>query len=289
MDIIRGIFSGATSPAPTITNTAPAAPDRGGTFIVPDIYPADLGQNPPFHALPGLHVMGSEVIGCYVKCSEGVGWGQTNEEWFERAWKSLRDVGGERYGKDWFRGCYHFLRFDQDGARQADYLCDLVDRAGGWGPGDLCPWVDVEEGGQGKWAGGERLEDIRDPAKRRRLALEVRKCVTDFVSRFKQRTGLRIMVYGRGIFRDLGMSDCRFGADGICNPAYTATMPRMDAFGWPIEDIQFWQACGDGEVHVPGFPSSIPGWGRTDYSIYINGSAPTTLTDFRKRCLTRHA
>lgn len=282
----RGL-SGAQAPAPPPIPAGPS-PDRYGNFIIPDVYPGDLGENPPFHVLPGLRILDKEVIGCYVKCSEGLGWGARNEDWFRRAWRRIREVGGTRYGVDWFRGCYHFLRFQQDGARQADYCLDLIDSAGSWAEGDLMLWVDVEEGGQGTWAGGEQLEAIGDPSKRRRLAMEVTRCVTDFITRVKQRQpGMQVGLYGRGLFRDLGMTQCRFGADAVCNPAYTKSMPPMDGYGWPLEDVVEWQLCGDGQVFVPGYPSEIPGWGKTDYSTPINGSRRVGLADVRRRCLAR--
>lgn len=271
----------------------PVLPNRFGTFIAPDVYPRDLDDPrtpgldlPPFRVLPGLVAMDKEVVGCYVKASEGLGWGAANEDWFRRSWRELRAVGGDRYGVDWFRGCYHFLRFQQDGARQADYFLDLVESAGGWGPGDLVPWVDVEEGGQGSWAGGERLESIVDQPKRRRLVREVTACVTSFVARVKERVpGIRVGVYGRGLYRDLGMVQCRFGADVACNPAYTEHMPPMDAYGWPLDDVVEWQLCGDGEVHARGFPSLLPGWGRTDYSVFVNGAQRCGTADIRRRAL----
>jgi len=286
IDIIRGLMAAAASAAVTGSAAAPVLPNRFGTFIAPDVYPQDLGPNPPFKALPGLTVMDKEVVGCYVKASEGLGWGAANEEWFRRSWRELRGVGGARYSVDWFRGCYHFLRFQQDGTAQADYFMDLVESAGGWDAGDLVPWVDVEEGGQGTWAGGEKLEAISNDFKRRRLAKEVTDCVSAFVARVKQRKpGIRVGVYGRGLFRDLGMADCRFGADVACNPAYTEHMPPMDAYGWPLSDVVEWQLCGDGEVHAKGYPSKLPGWGATDYSVFLNGAQRCGTADIRRRSL----
>ncbi|HEY1452927.1 MAG TPA: GH25 family lysozyme [Roseiarcus sp.] len=261
-------------------------PDREGTFIVTDIYPEDLGPNPPFEVLPGLVVDGKEVVGCVVKASQGTAWGQGNEQWFARSWAKLRDVAGDQYGADFFRGCYHFLVFSQDGAAQADYFCDQVEAAGGFDSGDLMPWVDVEEGGQGSWA-PQRLETITDASVRSQLADNVTTCTQAFVDRFKQRTSLRIAVYGRGIFRDLQMTDCTFGADSSVNPAYTAAMPPMDKYGVPVDQIIFWQCCGDGTVALPGYPSNLPGWGAEDYSVYIDGPRKTTLTSLRQRCLAR--
>lgn len=121
-------------------------PDRAGTFIIPDIYPYDLNGNPDFDVLPGMIVSGKEIAGCVVKASQGAGWGKNFEDWFKRSWQKLGSVADDRYGVDFFRGCYHFLLFSIDGAKQADYFCNLVDDAGGWGDGDLMPWVDIEEG-----------------------------------------------------------------------------------------------------------------------------------------------
>lgn len=270
--------------AQSFTRSFGLDPDRKGTFLIPDCFPDDFKGDPPFGVLPGLIVGNMEVVGCVVKASQGVQWGARNEDWFKRAWKTLRELAADRYGVDFFRGCYHFLRFNADGARQADYFCDLVDAAGGWGPGDLMPWVDVEEGGQGNWA-PQRLETITDPALRKRLAGEVATCASAFVERFKQRTGLRIAVYGRGLLRDLQMAEGTFGADSAVNPAYTKTMPPMEKYGVALDDISLWQLSGDDGPANPKFPKTLPGWGTHDYSVYIDGARETTLKSLRERCL----
>jgi hypothetical protein len=162
-----------------------------------------------------------------------------------------------------------------------------VEAAGGWGDGDLMPWLDIEEGKPGSQFPEvrEKLETIADPALRKRLADQVTVCATAFIRRFKERTGLRIAVYGRGLFRDLQMTNCKFGSDSTVNPAWTRTMPRMEKYGVPLDDISLWQLCGDGAVAAAGFPSVLPGWGAEDYSVYIDGSRKTTLKSLRDRCL----
>lgn len=264
--------------------------DARTTLLVADVYPPDLDDPrtpqldvPPFTALDGLTIRGKRVAGCYVKFSEGLAWGKKNETWAADSWRAMAELHGFKVGT-FYRGAYHFLRFQQDGAKQADYFCDLVEKAGGW-DGALIPMVDVEEGGQGGWAPG-KLEKL-DTATKARLARQVTACVTAFVQRFRERTGLRIAVYGRGVFRDLGMRQCMFTADAVVNPAYTAVMPKMDQYGVPLDRIAMWQCCGDGTVFLPGFPSKLPGWGATDYSVHINGSRPTTWRTFRAACLAR--
>lgn len=282
--------------APVATPAAPVDFNRHGTFIITDVYPKDLDdphtpqiEVPPFENLVGMRFGDNgrlEMVGAMVKASQGVGWGAANEDWFKKCWRRIKEVGGDRYGKDWFRACYHFLTFQRDGAQQADYFCSLVEAAGGWDHGDVMPMVDAEEGGQGTWAGGQKLEDIKDPARRRRLANEVVECVSKFADRVRQRTGQRVMLYGRGIMRDLLIND-RMHCDAVANPAYTRTMPPMDRYGWPLEDVVLWQLNGDGVVYAPGFPAEIPHWGKEDYSVYIDGANKTDLVSLRRRLLAK--
>jgi hypothetical protein len=156
------------------------------------------------------------------------------------------------------------------------------------------PWVDIEEGGQGSWA-PQRPEKITDPALRKRLADEITTCATAFIKRFKERTGLRIAVYGRGVFRDLQMKDGKFGSDSVVNPAYTPQIPLMKDYGVPLDDISLWQVQGTPEkgkvgsnrAQVSGYPWELGKWGQVDYSVYIDGSRKTTLKSLRDRCLAR--
>lgn len=258
--------------------------DEHKVFIVPDVYPSDLDNPktkeldlPPFKSLVGMQLNGLEVAGCYVKASEGLGWGAANEDWFRQSWRKMAEVGLKH------RGAYHFLRFQSSGMAQADYFCRLIESAGGWDGNELVPMVDVEEGGQGHWAPG-KLEKL-DYATRFRLSWQVTNCVSTFVERFKANTGKRICVYGRGVFRDLQMTSCLFGADCVANPAYTINMPRMEQYGIPLEKICLWQLCGDGYVVANGYPKALPGWGRTDYSVHINGNNPTSWRTFNANCL----
>lgn len=270
--------------------------NRRGTFIIADVYPLDLDNPrtpeldiPPFKNLVGLKFSGGkEVVGAVIKAGEGLGWGKRNDDWFKKSWAEIKKAGSENYGNTWFRGCYFFLRFTQDGAKQADLFCDIVEAAGGWGEGDLMPWLDIESGGQGSWSKGVKDLSTLPKATKLKMAEDVKKCATAFVKRFKERTnGMRIAIYGRGIARDLEMKEFLFGADSVVNPAYTRTMPKMDSYGVPLDKISFWQLCGDGSVEAVGFASEIPGWGKTDYSVYIDGANVPTLDSLRQRCLAK--
>lgn len=278
------------------SHTVGGDPNRQGTFILTDVYSLNFDKRstphrdlPPYEHLKGLRFGENgklEVVGAIIKASQSTGWGAVNEEWFRQSWRRLKEVGGDRYGVDFFRGAYHFLQLNVDGAKQADYYLKLVEQAGGWDVGDIMPIVDLEEGGQGTWAGGEKLAMIKDPVRRARLRDAAIACTTKFVKRVKEVTGHRVMLYGRGMMRDLGIKD-RMSCDAVWNPAWTVTMPPMDAYGWPLQDIPLWQLNGGGTVAAKGFPSEIPGWGKMDYSVYIDGTNKTDLVSFRRRLLCR--
>jgi GH25 family lysozyme M1 (1,4-beta-N-acetylmuramidase) len=290
LNAVRGASGQAASSVPVqaIPTSAPPVANRYGTFIIPDVYPLDpTGATPPFQVLPGLNVEGKEVVGCYIKASQGTGWAPQYEQWFRTNWQRMAAVrDGRPTGTEFHRGTYHFLVFLQDGAAQADYFADLIQSAGGWGEGDLMPWVDVESGGQGAWDHGVEDLSTLDTVTKAKLAADVTRVTTAYIARLKQRfPGIRVGLYGRGIFRDLAMTSCRFGADAVCNPAYTSHPPSMITYGWPLSDMVEWQLAGDGQVAAVGFPVTIPGWGVTDYSVYVNGSLRTGLQDLYQRCL----
>lgn len=280
----------AQEPDHTAEVTTPALDFTTPRYVLtPDCYPPDFGGRvPPVAALMAtaapINGHPADLGGLYLKATEGLGWGLPNETWFLDTVHAYRAAAGPRYGVDRFVGGYHFLRFSADGAAQADYHARVLKAAGLPDAGALAIMVDVEEGGQNNWAPG-RLETLT-PATKHRLAGEVTTCVTAFVTRTRELfPGARVFVYGRGVFRDLGMTSCLFGADGIANPAYTAAMPRMEQYGVEIGKIVQWQLCGDGSVACPGFPSTIPGWGATDYAVHTAGYDHSTWSTFFARAL----
>src|SRR5437016_5796587 len=84
--------------------------------------------------------------GAFLKVSEGTWYDDSG--WLRDNWADARAAGGRRYGRSWFRGAYHYLRFFEGdeakkgfGAAQADDFLARIEAAGGWGAGDLLPVV----------------------------------------------------------------------------------------------------------------------------------------------------
>lgn len=235
-----------------------AARVRRDPLLIVDVYHGDVGGHPRWPAL--LEAPG--VIGAIVKATQGTSYGPARS-WFPAQWRELREVAGDRYGRTWFRGAYHFLSFDLPGDRQADYYCDVVVAAGGWDAGDLIPIVDVERGSQGapNWDDGRA---------------KVEACTRAFVARVKQRTGRAVCLYGNGAMRDLGIRS-RMGCSALWIPRYTETLPAemYERAGWTLDAVPLWQYCGDGRAAIhetaggAPLPSSIPGFGAVDISVAL--------------------
>lgn len=268
---IADMLGGDDSAEPEGTTDAPVTPavsDPGPPYLFVDLYPLDLGRNPPWSVLvntPGY-------VGAIIKAMEGTGYNDGG--WFKSNWPAVRDAGGDRYCDTWFRGSYLFLRFASPGADQADAYLRAIDEAGGWDTGDLLPVIDVELGG------------AKNP-NRKASAQQVIDCTTACAERLKEQTGKRVMLYGRGAMRDLSITD-HMGCDVVWNPAYTATMVRNGLQSWDLDDIVLWQYCGDGTAAFPKLPHSVPGFGhgKVDISVYIQGAEKPTLERLRERLIS---
>src|SRR5690606_20177213 len=167
----------------------------------------------------------------------------------------------------WFRGAYHFLKFNKNGAAQADYFLDTIGAAGGWDAGDIIPVIDVELGNDGS----------ENPARRNSnqdaSAQQIIDCTTACAERIRSRTGSNVMLYGRGAMRDKGIQSSRMGCDIVWNPSYTASMVLNGLQAWDLSDIALWQYCGDGVAGIDEakLPRQIPGFGAVDISVYVDG------------------
>ena len=106
--------------------------------LIVDCYEGDLGGKPDWAKLIAA---GPPWHGAIIKASEGLEYHST---WFREQWPKLRELAGDRYGVDWFRGAYHYARVAEDPIKQAHVFLGQVEQAGGWDAGDLWPMVDVE-------------------------------------------------------------------------------------------------------------------------------------------------
>lgn len=243
-----------------------------GPFLFVDLYQGDLQGKPSWDILADA----PHFLGAIIKATEGVNY---KADWFIKNWGTLKEAGQDRYGKTWFRGAYHFLKFMKDGAAQADYYLQTIEKAGGWDIGDIVPVVDVELGNDGS-TNPARRNSNQDAS-----AQQIIDCTTAFAEKIKTSTGSQVMLYGRGAMRDKGIANSRMSCDMVWNPSYTETMVMNGLQAWTLDDIVLWQYCGDGlaKVNKPDLPSSIPGFGKVDISVYIDGNRKPDLSTLVSR------
>lgn len=210
-----------------------------------DVYRGDLGGKPDWSK---LFALGAPWHGAIVKATQSTAYPLG---WFVEQWKTIRELGRRsgRYGVDWFRGCYHYLDFDEDGAKQAETYLRAVERAGGWDVGDLWPIVDVELGGS---TSQNQLASAR----------QIIECTQAFAERCRLATGRDVMLYGNGAMRDRKITD-RMGCRWLWLPRYTAKLPAemYERAGWTRDELVLWQYSGDGVSKLEGYPRFPPGFG----------------------------
>jgi GH25 family lysozyme M1 (1,4-beta-N-acetylmuramidase) len=269
-------------PADTSTPTDDGTEqDPGQPYLFVDLYSGDdgrlVGKQPAWQVLANT----KGFFGAILKAWDGTKFNDGG--WFRRHWPAVRDAGGDRYGVSWFRGAYLFLEFSQSPADQADAYLAAIEAAGDWGPGDILPIIDAEQGGEGRPAANGKPAVPPHP-NRRASKQQVIDCVTACADRIRERIGRRVILYGRGIMRDLGIKD-RMGCDLVWNPAYTATMVRSGLDAWGSEDVVLWQYCGDGTAVIASLPHSISGFGACDISVFVKGAQRPTLQLVRDNLL----
>jgi GH25 family lysozyme M1 (1,4-beta-N-acetylmuramidase) len=239
--------------------------------LLVDLYSGDLRGTPNWPAL----VDAPDVVGAILKATEGTTF---TTSWFSTNWPAVHDLVPDRYGDTWFRGAYHFLKFDRDGAAQADFYLQTVQDAGGFDVGDIIPIVDVELGndGQPDEHGKVRPRNSNWDA----TAEQIVECTTAFADRVRSETGQQVMLYGNGAMRDKSITD-RMGCAWLWVPRYTALLPRTvyERAGWDLESVALWQYCGDGTGFLEGYPTRFDGFGAVDISVVLL----PTLADFRER------
>jgi len=231
-----------------------------GPFFVADLSPWE-GATPDFNALSA----DPRMVGCIIKATQGVSYAPP---WFTQNWNRVRAAGGSRYGSSWFRGCYHYGTPTPNGAAQADFLLAAVDRAGGWGSGDMPPAWDLEDGSNQAWtnAGKQAAIDVS----------------SQFAERIKSRLGKAPILYTGATWRSLGITD-RAGYHQM----WSSHLNLMTPFGWPNSSYALWQYVGDGKYYNPatavfGYPTGVPGLSKIDMSVVMKGGrAATSIGEVR--------
>lgn len=191
--------------------------------------------------------------------------------WFKEHWPKAKDLAGDRYGKDWFRACYHYFDIRIDAKLQADYYLKAVESAGGWSYGDLWPVVDVERAGQRGPISAQLVIDR----------------VTQWTQIVHAATGQRVILYGGSFLRELGVRD-HMGCSLAWVARYTETLPvgTYSSIGWDLEHLFAWQGVGDG-VGKWKLPTVAP-IGKVDISaVTIDGGGDAALRYIRNNmCVT---
>lgn len=227
-------------------------------MIAPLLVDAYQGDDVKLDDWTKLALVGPPWCGAILKASEGT----TNKpEWFVEHWQKVKSGGGPRYGIDWFRGAYHYLRVKSSSpVTQAETYLAQIEAAGGWSDGDLWPILDVERAGN-------------DGASKTR----VRDAMGVWALKILSETGRAPMLYGGSFLRDLGISDARaLGFQLLWVPRYTATLPpkTYTALGFDLSSTWAWQYIGDGDGALANYPHRAPigQLGQLDISaVIING------------------
>ncbi len=220
-------------------------------ILFPDLYVHTAGGKPDWSALAA----DPRFFGAIIKALEGSSY-PPGEDWFNAQWPALRAAGGARYGVTWMRGCYHYLMLKSDGAKQAQALLATVEKAGGWGPGDLPPIVDVERGGDTSSNHGASKQQVID-------------VTSKWAETVKNALGGTVILYGRGAMRDLGITD-HMNCDYLWAPQYNYRLDpsKTEQIGWESPDVKLWQYT-DGKADYTSMPTSAPGIGPTDLSQFL--------------------
>jgi GH25 family lysozyme M1 (1,4-beta-N-acetylmuramidase) len=227
------------------------------------LYADDLGGRPD---LAKLVAAGAPWSGVWLKATEGTYYPR-DPSWFRTYWPLAKTLAGERYGKTWWRGAYHFVNVGDDPVAQADAFLKLVDSAGGWDAGDVWPYLDVENSrSQPAHASAQQVIDA----------------VSAVVARISAVTGRDVTLYGCSWMHDLNITD-RMGCAHIHVARYTNTLPRhtYEAIGWDLSDLLGWQGIGvDDHGDALGdwsYPRTSP-IGNVDISaIVIDGGGQAAL------------
>lgn len=207
--------------------------------LIVDLYSGDLAGTP---AWAKLLAAGLPWAGALLKCSEGTYY--NGGRWFSENWPEVRAVAeaAKRYGVDFFRLLYHYLRLNEDGAAQARFLYETVLAAGGFGSGDGPIVVDVE-----------RSENAGA------TLLDAETVTADFIAAIRQLAGRPVALYAGSFAIELGMKGL-YGADALWIPRYSGLLDaEYDELGVDLAHTLAWQFReAGGPTYLQGYPAMSP-------------------------------
>lgn len=223
--------------------------------LIVDAYEGDFGGSPNIGALVEA---GSPWHGIIFKATEGTYYPYTTaqRDWLCRNWLPARILPGVRYNAPvgspdvWFRGAYHYLRVDQDAIKQADNFLKLIELAGGWGPGDLWPMVDVESAENPAHASAQQIIDS----------------VELWASKITTAIGRTPMLYGNVYLWERGVkSHMNCGTLTVARYAKDLPEDTYHRIGWQLAEpaamptLWGWQYSGDPDGgYLKGYPTTTP-------------------------------
>jgi GH25 family lysozyme M1 (1,4-beta-N-acetylmuramidase) len=229
--------------------------------LIVDVYEGDLdGQLD----IATLVAAGAPWHGIILKASEGTGY--TGGQWFQTHWPEARDLAGDRYCVDWFRGAYHYIRLDHSSEAQIDLYLRTVENAGGWAAGDFWPILDLEHANN---------PDL--PAQ------QIVDKVTEMAQFVRAKTGRDATLYGGSLMFDKGITD-HMGCSRLWIARYTATLPAIvyQRIGWQLDDVLMWQYVGDGQGFLEGYPIQSPIGGVDVSAMLVAGGGDASLDYLRQ-------
>lgn len=227
--------------------------------ILADVYANDVGGKPNITALASA---GRPWIGVGLKVSEGTYYpSPTQAQWLNDHWQVARTAAGVRYGDDWFRWGYHYYRAGENSAKQGELYLKTVENAGGWGPGDLRPMIDVETAEN---AGATATQVVDE--------------VTELADYLFAQCGVRPLLYAGSFIRDLGIVG-QMGCKYLSTACYGSVLPSdlYTKMGWMRSELFDWQYQGtDGWSGPAGYQRLCPlGAGPLDLSVVTLGDTGT--------------
>lgn len=230
----------------TEANNAPEMAQK--RVYMPDVYHENANGTPNWKLMS--QSQDPYFFGAILKVTQGSSNYVGVNPWFLKNWPALRAAGGDRYGQTWFRGSYHYLEVAQSGKAQAEYFLQTVEQAGGWGPGDLPPAVDVETSS--------------NPGATKEQVIQT---TTEWAETVKAKLGCKVMLYGHTLMENLGITS-HMGCDFLWAPQYNNQLTDNQEIGWPNDLVAFWQYT-DGSNHYTSYPTSAPGIGPIDMSLFM--------------------